>query len=166
MGRGRGSGAAERGGGEIKAGRLGRKGKGSLSLFPPTLFPAPPPPPSSPLPLFSCHATTKLCFSIKTIASKGVGHQGSRGERVKWLPIPCRFRVFLPLPLSFFSPVTQLRKCVRVKLLLRRGGRSRKGVGGREGNGSLCLFAFAFFSILPFSFSTCHAASKESYYEN
>lgn len=88
-----------KGGGGVKAGRLGRKGKGSLFLFPLTLFPATPPP--SPFPFFSCHATTKLCFSIKTIASKGVGDQGSRRERGKWLPLPFRFRVFLPAPLLF-----------------------------------------------------------------
>ena len=40
-----GKGAGGRGGGEIKAGRLGRKGKGSFSLFSLTLFPATPPPP-------------------------------------------------------------------------------------------------------------------------
>ena len=43
-----GGGAGRQGGGEIKAGRLGRKGKGSLSLFPLTLFPATPPPPPLP----------------------------------------------------------------------------------------------------------------------
>ena len=120
----------EGGGGwrEIKAGRLGRRGKGSLSLFPLTLFPATSPP-SSPFPFFSCHTTTKLCFSIKTIASKGVGDQGSRGERGKWLPIPCRFRVFLPPPFPFFTCHATTKLCFSIKTI------ASKGVGDQGSRG-------------------------------
>ena len=94
MGRGR----------EGRRGNQGReireKGEGLPLPFPSHAFSRnhPPPPPSL---FFSCHATTKLCFSIKTIASKGVGDQGRRRERGKWLPLPFRFRVFLPAPLLF-----------------------------------------------------------------
>ena len=83
----------------IQGREIREKGEGLPLPFPSHAFSRNPP---SPFPFFSCHATTKLCFSIKTIASKGVGDQGSRGERGKWLPLPFRFRVFLPPPLLFF----------------------------------------------------------------
>ena len=158
MGRGR-------GGGEIKAGRLGRKGKGSFSLFPLTLFPATPPPPLS-LAFILLSRDYEIVFQYKNYCFERGGRSRESGGESEMAPYPLSLSRFSPPPPSVFSPVTQLLKSVSVKLLLRRGGRSRKGVGGREGNGSLCLFAFAFFSILPFSFSICHAASKESQYEN
>ena len=49
-----------KGGGGVKAGRLGRKGKGSLFLFPLTLFPATPPP--LPLPFFLLSRDYKVVF--------------------------------------------------------------------------------------------------------
>lgn len=157
---GKGAGGAGRRGNQGR--EIREKGEGLLFPFPSHAFSRNPPPPSSPLPLFSCHATTKLCFSHKNYCFERGGRSRESGGESEMAPYPLSLSRFSPPPPSVFSPVTQLLKSVSVKLLLRRGGRSRKGVGGREGNGSLCLFAFAFFSILPFSFSTCHAASKES----
>ena len=145
------------GGGAAAVGNQGReireKGEGLPLPFPSHAFSrTAPPPPLSPFPFFSCHATTKLCFSTKTIASKGVGDQGSRGERGKWLPIPCRFRVFLPLPLSFFSPVTQLWKSVSVKLLLRKGWEIKEGSRGERGKWLPIPFRFRVFLPPPLLF--------------
>ena len=61
-------------------------------------------------------------------------------------PYPFSLSRFSPPPPSLFSPVTQLRKSVSVKLLLRRGGRSRKAVRGREGKMAPSPFSLSRFS--------------------
>lgn len=67
-------------------------------------------------------------------------------------PYPFSLSRFSLPPPSLFSPVTQLRKSVSVKLLLRRGGRSRKGVGGREGKWLPLPFRFRVFLPPPLLF--------------
>ena len=117
-------------------------------------------PPSSPFPFFSCHTTTKLCFSIKTIASKGVGDQGSRGERGKWLPIPCRFRVFLPPPFPFFTCHATTKLCFSIKTIASKGV-GDQGSRGERGKWLPIPCRFRVFLPPPFPFFTCHATTIE-----
>ena len=83
------------------------------------------------------------------------------GQETEMAPCPFSLSRFSPLPLSLFSPVTQLRMSVSRKTIASKGVGDQERDMGQETEMAPCPFSLSRFSP-PFPFFTCHAATKES----